>query len=247
VEPLSELRLELDEDAPWFRRAKEFMHGAAEYWNGTVQVGMTDLGGTLDVLSSFRPGEHLLLDLYDDPAAVERKAWEIHEQWWKAFDKLDAVIRARNPGYSSWAHVFCEQSTYMLQCDFCYMIGPQMFDDFVKPELSASCERLAQAFYHLDGPGQLPHLDSLLEIEALRGVQWIHGAGNKPCKEWPEVYEKIHEAGKKIQLFEDPETLDRIADRLGTAESILFMCEDRFPDDGSRAEFLEKYGVPVEA
>ena len=47
------------------------------------------------------------------------------------------------------------------------LISPQMFDEFAKPELEATCERLPRAFYHLDGPGQLPHLDSLLEIENL--------------------------------------------------------------------------------
>ena len=79
------------------------------------------------------------------------------------------------------------------------MISPEMFDEFVKPELIESSLKLPRTFYHLDGSGQLSHLDSLLTIQTLDGVQWVPGAGNPECAEWPEVYQKISAAGKKIQ------------------------------------------------
>ena len=55
----------------------------------------------------------------------------------------------------------------------------------------------------LDGAGQLPHLDSLLSIEELKGIQWVPGDGAKPCTEWPEVYRKIRDTGKRIQIYGD--------------------------------------------
>jgi len=39
---------------------------------------MTDLGGNLDILSTFRPGTDLLLDLYDHPEDVKRLTGEAH-------------------------------------------------------------------------------------------------------------------------------------------------------------------------
>jgi hypothetical protein len=32
------------------------------------------------------------------------------------------------------------------------------------------------SLFHLDGPGALKHLDSLLELDALDGIQWVSGA-----------------------------------------------------------------------
>ena len=61
-----------------------------------------------------------------------------------------------------------------------------MFDES-KPELAASCRRLKNAFYHLDGLGQLPHLKSLLSIPELKGIQWVPGDGQPDVTEWPAV------------------------------------------------------------
>ena len=51
------------------------------------------------------------------------------------------------------------------------MLGPEHFEEFVKPEIVASCNRLGNSFYHLDGVGQIRHLDSLLAIAELKGIQ----------------------------------------------------------------------------
>ena len=191
--------LRLQSTHPTLTRVADIMREANNRWQGLVQVDMTDLGGSMDILSTFRPGEKLLLDLYDDPECVKKRLKEAHAEWWRAFEMLNGVLQPLNPGYSSWASVYSERPGYMLQCDFCYMVGPAMFDEFVKPELVESCRKLDYAFYHLDGPGQLAHLDSLLDIEELKGVQWIPGPGSG-FDAWPEVYRKIKAAGKKIWI-----------------------------------------------
>jgi 5-methyltetrahydrofolate--homocysteine methyltransferase len=228
----------------WLARVHSIMEAAADRWQGRVQVGMTDLGGNLDIAASFLPGEKLLLALYDSPDDVRRLAWEGHRTWWHYFDCLNRALGSPNPGYTAWTPIFSEQPYYMLQCDFCYMIGPDMFDEFVKPELAASCRRLTNAFYHLDGIGQLPHLDSLLEIPELKGVQWVPGDGQPDITKWPEVYRKIHKAGKRIQFFTSQSpmawnALDVIADQIGSAEGI---CMIGWADRSQEDEVLEVIG-----
>lgn len=206
----------------WLRRVSDIMHEAASRWGGRVQVGMTDLGGSLDILASFRPGEQLLLDLYDHPQQVEKLLWQTHELWFHYFGLLDGLVRGSNPGYSCWAPIFSPQPYYMLQCDFSYMISPDMFRQFVAPELRASCQKLTNAFYHLDGPGEIPHLDILLEIPELKGIQWIPGAGAPEIDQWPDLLRKIREAGKLIQVYSTPAQADNIIKQLGTGEGVLF-------------------------
>jgi 5-methyltetrahydrofolate--homocysteine methyltransferase len=245
IEPIEEIELRYDPDNPVLDRVRRCARAASDRWAGCVQVGTTDLGGATDILSTFRPSERLLLDLYDAPEHVKQRVDEIHALWFRYFDELNGILQPANPGYTCWTPIFSETPYYMLQSDFCYMIGPEMFDEFVKPELVAACQRLDHPFYHLDGPGQLPHLDSLLEIRALCGIQWVFGAGNEPARKWLDVYDKIHAAGKRIQLLGDADDLDAVADRLGTAKGIFAMMSATPETVDKLARRLEPYGVPV--
>ena len=242
---VGDLHFEYDAGNPWLLRMKDLARAAMERWQGLVQVGMTDLGGVLDVLSTFRPAERLLLDLYDHPDDLKRLIWEIHDLWFRCFDEINAVLQPTNPGYSSWGNIFSAEPYYMLQCDFCYMIGPDMFEEFVRPELAAACKRLGRSFYHLDGPGQLSHLDLLLTIEELDGVQWIPGAGAKGITEWPEIFGRIYEAGKLMQLYGGQDVLDAIAGQIGDASGIV-LTSGNYDDRDHRMEEVDrmtaKYG-----
>ncbi len=241
VVEVGELRLQYDPDNRWFLRIKDLCRAATERWQGLVQVGMTDLGGALDILSTFRPCEGLLTDLYDHPQEVKQRTWDLHELWWRYFEEIDAVLRPTNPAYTAWTPIFSETPYYMLQCDFAYMIGPQMFDEFVMPELAATAQRLGNGFYHLDGAGQLPHLDSLLSIPDMKGIQWVPGAGAADCSEWPEVYRKIRSAGKLIQLFGDIHLLDTVVEQVGSPEGIILIGSASTEDEAR--EWVSKYGA----
>ena len=131
----------------------------------------------------------------------------------------------------------------MLASDFSYMISPAMFAEFVRPELQASCRRLANSFYHLDGVGQLAHLDLLLEMPELNGIQWVPGAGQPDWRHWPDVFRRIRAAGKLIQVYAWPlETLDVMADQLGSAAGICLVGEVGADKEDKLARMLERYG-----
>ncbi|MCY3023022.1 MAG: hypothetical protein NTW87_28940, partial [Planctomycetota bacterium] len=134
--PPQELSFELNPNERWFKHVGNVCRAAMARWQGLVQVGMTDLGGNLDIVSSFLPSEKLLLALYDSPGQIKRLVWEAHESWWRSYTELNRALQPVNPGYTAWTPIYSAEPYYMLQCDFCYMIGPKMFDEFVKPELA---------------------------------------------------------------------------------------------------------------
>ncbi len=218
--PITEIHFEYDPDNVWLKRIKDIYAAGMERWQGQVLMGMTDLGGNLDILSAFRPSERLLLDLYDHPDEVKRLTWEAHEMWHRFYDEFNAILQPFNPGYSDWSGIYSDRPNYMLQSDFSYMIGPRMFDEFAKPELEATCARLPYSLYHLDGVGQLAHLDSLLTIDDLDGVQWVPGDGKPDCAHWPDVYQKIHASGKKIQLLGGFDVIDAVVEQIGAGGPI---------------------------
>ncbi len=243
--PIQEIHFEFNPENRWFQRTVALYRAGMERWQGSVLMGMTDIGGNLDILSAWRPGEKLLMDLYDHPEEVKRLTWEAHESWHQYYAALNAVLQPLNPGYSDWSTIYSEQPSYMLQSDFSYMISPKMFAEFVKPELAATCKRLPLSFYHLDGIGQIPHLDSLLEIEELDGVQWVPGDGKPDCAHWPELYQKIHAAGKKIQLINGGfNAIDSVTAQIGTARGIhLWNLYAPAEEKAAIQDKLKTYGI----
>ena len=153
---------------------------------------MTDLGGNLDIVASFRSSQNLLLDLYDMPELVTEKVWQAHQVWWCYFKELNQII-SRNPahlGYTAWTPLYSETPYYILQLDFSFMIGHEMFEWFAKPELEATCRKLANPFFHLERPAMLTIWIPSWKPPVERGAMGAR-RGWAGITEWPEVYRKI--------------------------------------------------------
>ena len=201
--PIDKIRIEYDPENIYVQRIKALYRAGIDRWGNGVLLGMPDLGGVLDVVATFVGSESLLIDLYDAPEEVERLVAETEAAWYAAYDDFSTVLQAANMGHTDWDGIYSSKPSYVLQCDFCYMIGPEMFDRFVLPTIKRDCGRLHNTIFHLDGIGELPHLDSLLSIGDLNAVQWQYGTGSGPVKRWVDVYEKIINAGKLLQIIDN--------------------------------------------
>jgi hypothetical protein len=219
------LDLAYDPENVWWRRVKELTAAIVERYEGCLAVSHTDLGGNLDILASFRDTEGLLLDLIDHPDQVDRLVRRITELWLRYYDELDALVRPACRGTSCWTPIWSTGRTYMMQSDFAYMISPAMFERFVMPDLTACCEHLDHGFYHLDGKGQIAHLDLLLSIPRLRGIQWIPGDGQPPPDHWLSLLERIRDGGKLCQVFVSPEGARTIVRNLGGRGFLLVISD----------------------
>jgi hypothetical protein len=234
---IADLDLALDPDNAWWQRARELTRRAVERWGSCVAVGHTDLGGNLDILASLLTTERLLYDLSDHPEEVARLGRNLTRLWLRYYDELHALVESAGRGTTPWAAIWSPGRCYMLQSDFAYMISPTMFERFVLPDLAACCEELDHAFYHLDGAGQIGHLDMLLSLERLRGIQWVPGDGKPPPEGWLPLLKRIRDAGKLCQLYVSPEGARTIVRELGGRGFALCL---RQPMSRAEAEgFLE--------
>ena len=196
---LKDIRPHYDPDNKWAKRIKDIYYAGLEYWNGSVIMGMPDLGGVLDVAASLRGTQNLLTDLYDDPEEVLRLINDVRIAWYDAYNDFAEVLKPQG-AYSDWCGLLSTEPSYIIQCDFCYMISNTMFRKFVLPTLKNDTEKLSHTIYHLDGIGELKHLDDVLSLEKLNAVQWVAGAEQPPAPEWLDVYKKITAANKKYML-----------------------------------------------
>lgn len=238
---VEDITFKIDRDNYWYKRTHAVLDAALNKWKGLVQAGFTDIGGNLDIIASLRGMNKLLLDLYIHGNVVERLAKELTQVWLEIYREEANKIRTVCRGTTSWGPVWSKGTTYMLQSDFCYMISPDMFERFVLPDLSACCDFLDDPFYHLDGKGQLPHLDMILSIEQLKGVQWIPGEGQPEPQDWPQVLRRIRNAGKFCQVYVSPEGALMIKNELG-GEGFIFCIEtwrNPLPLDDARRLYNE--------
>jgi len=203
---IADHNLTFDTDNVWWLRICELIEAAVKRWTGEVAVGYTDIGGGLDILASLRSTNRLLYETVDAPVEIDRLAADITQHWLRCFDELHEMTDATGRGHTApCGGLWSPKRAYTLQCDFSYMISPDMFSRWVLPDLSACCDHLDHSFYHLDGPGELAHLDLLCGMENLGGIQWIPGAGQRATADWPEVLGRIRAAGKLCQAFVTPE------------------------------------------
>jgi 5-methyltetrahydrofolate--homocysteine methyltransferase len=240
---LRDIGVHVDVNSHWHQRIREMLDATLAAWGGAVQVGFSDIGGNLDVLASLRGTQDLLTDLYDDPETVEKLVRDITREWLAVYDAEAKKIGSVCRGFTPWAPIFSKEKCYMLQCDFSYMISVKMFERLVVPDLTVCCERIPASFYHLDGKGAVKHLDSLLAIEKLKGVQWVPGDGQPRPEEWPEVLKKIRKAGKFCQIFVSPEGALKIKSEIGLEGFILRV---EFPD-AAREEDVKAFYQKVVA
>ena len=157
----------------------------------------------------------LLMDLYDCPDRINGHLQRLTDLWIEFFGKFSSKILSVQKGTSPWAPLWSPGKMYILQSDFSYMISPDMFERFVLPDLVKSCDHLDHSFYHLDGKGQLPHLDMLLDMENLDGVQWMPGEGGGRIEDYMDVLKRIIDAGKLSQVYATPEGALKIKEQLG--------------------------------
>ena len=196
--------LEYDPGSVWWQRTQSITRRLLEIAGGELIIGHTDLGGAHDILASMRGTTPLLTDFIDRPEAIKPLAGRIGELWHRYYDELLHIFRAAGQeGTNAWMGIWCRGTWYPLQCDFSAMISPAMFEEHVLPALEYQCGRLDHSIYHWDGPGQIPHLDLLLSIDRLDGIQWTPGAGNPGLEsdDWLPLYRRIVDAGKNLVLL----------------------------------------------
>lgn len=225
VDSLSELHFELQEDSFWYRRIKEILREAVKRWNGSVLIGIPDLGSPFDILSAMRGTQNLLYDIYDEPQEFQRISQELLSIWKKVYENFEEIIAECNPGYVDWSGLYSKTRSHIIQCDFSAMISPEMFSAYCMPVLKDQINWLSHSIYHLDGKGSLHHLDTILKERNLGAIQWVPGVGEPSAGCWIEVYQAIVRANKCAQILGNVNDFRAVAQNISPEK----LCFDAAP------------------
>lgn len=206
-------KLQFREDNRYWRKLTEITDALLAAGRGRFYVGMTDMHPGGDALAAWRDPLQLNFDMIEAQAEVRKLLAWTNEQFAWVFDHWHGKLRAAGQACCSWPGPVSRLKWAVPSNDFSCMISRRMFDDIFLPGIAEECRRVEASVYHLDGPGALQHLDSLLSIPELSAIQWVYGEGHGPASNWLPVYKKCQAAGKGLQIG------------LGLDELDLFMAE----------------------
>lgn len=212
----------LDAGNKWYRKIVQMTEEIVKDAKDEYFVGITDLHPGADGLAALRGPENLCMDLYDHPDEVKNYVMQLFDVFRKITDELYNITTRNHKGSSNWMGIWHPEKWYVTSTDFICMISRDMFDEFILTELLAELEYLDASVFHLDGPGALKHLDALLNIPKLKGIQWQYGAGQPTASHWIPVLKKIQSANKLIQVNIVPEDLDVLLEEL-SPEGVMYI------------------------
>ena len=208
------LPLELSPDSPWWQKMLEFMRTAARASEGKYLVGMLDLHSNLDALASIREPQDVATDLLDCPGLVHQAMADVRAMYSQIYDGLHEAGGMEGRGTIGWLAFYSRERFTTIQCDFAIMVSPEQFDEFIRPALVEETEFLDHSIYHYDGIGALRHLQSVLSIPQLDGIQWVPGAGNPPQFQWADLLRQIQDAGKTVHVSASPGEIKQLHGKL---------------------------------
>lgn len=204
----------LDKNSRYFKAMERFTRMLLEAGKGKFIVGLTDFHPGGDHLAALRDPQELCIDMLDNIDYVKEKLASSYPEYFECYDYFYKMIKEYDMPASTWFPAIGRGKYYIPSNDFSCMISKSMFDEVFLPGIISECDFLDQSFYHLDGPGALVHLDSLLDIKKLNGVQWVCGASNEGFHKWVNVYRKIQEKKKSMVLYPTVSELDMIFETL---------------------------------
>jgi hypothetical protein len=233
------LDVDIDPDNRFYRTVLEMTRRSVVLSHDHHFVACYPIVGVADILAGLYGTEKLLLAMVERPDAVKAAMEHVKRLWLREFDATQTLIEsAGNPGNINWMSIWAPGRTCATQEDISYMISPHMFREFCLPPLVDLIDSLDYAMYHLDGPGSITHVDTLLSIPNLRAIQWVPGAGREDVPQWYDLIQRILAGGKSVEVFARVDEIDDLVATVGS-RGLLIHCAGVTPDQAE--QLLEAY------
>ena len=173
------------------------------------------LGGPADNIAGIYGTQQFLMDMVQKPEKMKKSMEHMKKVWIEAFNEIiDVIKKSGNLGYCGWAEIWAPGTTFPIQEDFSYMISAEMFREFCIPHIADIADAMEYPLYHLDGVTH--HIDSLLELEQLKVIQWDPGPGKEKLRLWYDFFKHILSSGKSIQVYGMVEEIEELTSNIGS-------------------------------
>lgn len=230
------------EHSTFFRRECDIMRYLVDESRGRFFVSMPDNCGSYDALAQLRGSEELLMDMYDEPEAVEQAGDLVVDCLRRSSEVMFDIIRDAKGGTThSWMNLYSTGRILQLQCDLSVMLSPSMYEQFICRELRGTLDFLDNAVYHIDGQEQIRHLDLLLGLDGIDMFQWVPVAGQPPLTAFFPELKKLQAAGKGLVLQVSKAQIAPVLENLSPAGVMLLVGDAASPEEADDiVRYVEK-------
>jgi len=202
-----------------------------------------DIFNGIDTLMLLRGSEKLSLDMLMVPETIKSTSQKIIKYWKYWVDQLFEIQSAKFDGNCvAWLNLWGPERTFCIQSDFMTMISPEMYEEFILDEIKYMCNELDYTMFHFDGPDQvIRHLDFLLDIPNLHGIQWNPETNCENIRHLPTL-KKIQDAGKSLILNVAAHEVDELVKNLSPKGLLLNIdpFDEPYPSVKAAEELVQR-------
>ncbi|HOJ39517.1 MAG TPA: hypothetical protein PK644_03505, partial [bacterium] len=155
-------KLRFTPENKWYQLLCGLTRASVQRSRGQYLVSGQGFGAASDVMADLWGAEKILVATVEEPGVVKKIVRQLTDISCKLYDELDALVAPFQTGSFDWLRLWAPGRMWTIQSDISCMLSPKIFSELILPELIRETEHVDFCFYHLDGPGAIKHLDSLL-------------------------------------------------------------------------------------
>jgi len=190
-------------ESVWWKQYVAMHKESAERSQGSYMVSTGGICALIDAIAGLIGNEKLLYAMADEPEKVVA-ARNFLTQWIAPTgDLIHGITSGCNGGGSmGWPGIWSPGRMQANQCDFCVMISPAMFEQFVFEDLKALYDHLDYGIYHLDGEDQIKHLELLFKLDGIDMIQWVPtNPDYADPLHWIGLFRRIQDSGRSVFIY----------------------------------------------
>jgi hypothetical protein len=226
--------VQFDWHSPWLKITQEFTDTFLSFGKGKFITGMSNWLMAGDCLAAILGQLHLGEVLIDNPDWVIQQLNIIDLNFERLYSELHKTIRVAGLPITTWIPLVSDDKYYVVANDYSALVNASMYREIFLDDMKRTCKFLDHAIYHLDGPGALRHLDAILEVEDLDGVQFVPPPEDDGFERWIQLYKRIQEAGKCVLVSCDLSEVAEVTRHL-KPEGLHLNVQDVTCEDEARA------------
>jgi hypothetical protein len=235
-------KLKLNMNNEYFKTVEALMHCAIEQCEGRFLVGYTDIHPSVDCAMSWRGVERFCMDLYEYPEQARQLIEIACGDFHTIFDHFDSILKAANLPSICWIGLPSFGKFHVPSCDFSAMISTDHFVEFSLPVLKREIKPMTHNVYHVDGKGVARHLDVILSIPEINGIQWVQEMGtDRPIMQWVPLIKKVQAAGKGVIVDLQVHELESFLDAVDPDGIFLWVGTEDVEEQTAIIKRLEKW------
>ncbi len=218
--------LSFDPDDQWVARFSAAYLAMAEFaGKDDFLIGQPCILPANDLLSMLMGTGKFLMNLIDHPEWMRAAIMQGAEAQVAACNYFKDRIQDHHDywyGNGGWMTFWAPEPYHSTQSDVSCMLSPEMFDQFILPELEILHNAFGPLWYHLDGGDARQHLPRLLSLPYLRVLQYTP-APFEPVNgpEHLDFYRTVQNAGKIVHIQLPKENVEPLLKALDPALLML--------------------------